>query len=120
MGQIIQRIEQKGFKLSGMKLLQAPVEIVQKHYAEHEGKPFYPELVNFFLSGPVVAMVWEGENVVQIMRMLVGKTHPEDALPGTIRGDFCSQRGKNLVHSSDSIESAQREIDIWFEPTELL
>jgi nucleoside-diphosphate kinase len=119
-GEILQRIERKGFKLLGMKLLRPSTEIVEKHYAEHKGKSFYQGLVDFFLSGPILAMVWEGDKAVELMRLLVGKTHPEDAQPGTIRGDYCYQRGMNLVHSSDSVESAQREINIWFRPEELI
>ncbi len=120
-GKIISRIEEKGFDLVGMKLIPTvSLDDVEKHYEEHQGKPFYGELIDFFRSGPIVAMVWEGDNVISILRKLVGATQPIDALPGTIRGDYCFQRGKNLIHCSDSPDSAQKEIAIWFPNNEHL
>jgi nucleoside-diphosphate kinase len=114
-GDVLMRLEKKGFRLLGLKLIPvASLNDIQRHYEEHIGKPFYSSLVDFFSSGPLVAMVWEGPNSVAVIRKLVGATHPEDASPGTIRGDLCFRRGYNLVHCSDSVVSAEREIGIWF------
>jgi nucleoside-diphosphate kinase len=118
-GKIISRIEDKGFDLVGMKMIPTvSLDDVEKHYEEHKTKPFYPGLIDFFRSGPIIAMVWEGEDVISVLRKLVGATLPLDAQPGTIRGDFCYKRGENLIHCSDSKESAMREIDIWFPNSE--
>jgi nucleoside-diphosphate kinase len=119
-GRIINRFEQKGFKLAGLKFMQVSQELAQEHYGEHRGKPFYNGLVSFITSGPIVAMVWEGENVVASARTMMGATNPKDALPGTIRGDFSTDIGRNVVHGSDSVENAQREIGIFFRPEELV
>lgn len=97
-----------------MKGLQPGQEQTEQHYAEHLGQNYFPRLVNFFRSGPIIAMVWEGPNAVLNIRRLVGKTHPEEAAAGTIRGDYCFARGENLVHCSDSKSSAEREIAVWF------
>lgn len=113
-GEILSRFERKGLQLAGAKLMQVSEQMAENHYAEHKGKPFFGELVEFITSGPVFAMVWEGENVVEITRQLIGKTNPKDALPGTIRGDYGMFVGKNIIHGSDSLESAEREIDIFF------
>ncbi|MFF0881828.1 nucleoside-diphosphate kinase, partial [Bacillus velezensis] len=109
-GEILSRFERKGLQLAGAKLMQVSEQMAENHYAEHKGKPFFGELVEFITSGPVFAMVWEGENVVEITRQLIGKTNPKDALPGTIRGDYGMFVGKNIIHGSDSLESAEREI----------
>lgn len=117
---IIGKIENKGYKLVGLKMLQVQQEIAQEHYAEHVGKPFYEGLVRYITSSPVVAMVWEGESAVQGIRGIIGSTDPQQALPGTIRGLYGLSLDKNLVHGSDSEESAAREIQLYFEQNELL
>lgn len=119
-GEIISRFEKKGFQLAGLKLMQISPELAAKHYGEHEGKPFYGELIDFITSGPVVAMVWQGLNAVSVVRAMMGKTNPADAAPGTIRGDFAVFMGNNVVHGSDSPESAEREINLFFSPAELV
>jgi nucleoside-diphosphate kinase len=117
-GEVIRRIEAKGYTLVALELRTATREILSAHYAEHEGKPFYEPLVEFMLSGPVAAMVVEGERVVEGFRSLAGTTDPTTAAPGTIRGDLGRDWGlavqQNLVHGSDAVESAEREISIWF------
>ena len=117
-GEVIRRIEAKGYRLVRLELREATREQLAEHYAEHEGKPFYEPLVEFMLSGPVAAMVVEGERVVEGFRALAGATDPTVALPGTIRGDLGRDWGlavqQNLVHGSDATESAEREIGIWF------
>lgn len=117
-GEIIRRIEAKGYALVALDLRTATPELLAEHYAEHEGKPFYQPLVDFMLSGPVVAMVLEGERCIEGFRSLAGATDPTVAAPGTIRGDLGRDWGlavqQNLVHGSDSEESAAREIGIWF------
>ena len=119
-GEIISRFEKKGFQLVGLKLIQISPELAAKHYGEHEGKPFYGELLSFITSGPVVAMVWQGLNAVAVVRTMMGKTNPADAAPGTIRGDLAVFMGNNVVHGSDSPESAEREIKLFFSPAELV
>lgn len=119
-GEIVRRIEAKGYKIVAMKMLQLTKEMAEEHYREHVGKPFYPGLVSYITSGPVVAMVLEGKNVVKGMRTLMGATNPADALPGTIRGDFGLDVGRNVIHGADSVESAAREMAIYFKPEELL
>ncbi|ULO09312.1 nucleoside-diphosphate kinase [Paenibacillus sp. 19GGS1-52] len=118
-GRIVSRLEDKGFKLVAAKLTTVTDEQANKHYAEHEGKDFFPNLVSFITSGPVFAMVWEGDDVVALSRILIGKTKVGEALPGTIRGDFASHTPLNLIHGSDSPESAEREILNFFAPDEL-
>lgn len=119
-GEIISRFENKGLKLAGLKISQISKEKAETHYGEHSERPFFGELVDFITSGPVVAMVWEGENAIAISRTLMGATKAEEAAPGTIRGDFALYTGKNLVHGSDSTESAKREIGIFFDASELV
>lgn len=119
-GQIVSRFEQKGLKLIGAKLMKISEELAQQHYGEHKEKPFFNELVQFITSGPVFAMVWEGENAIEISRQMMGKTNPKDALSGTIRGDFGLTVGKNVIHGSDSPESAEREIQLFFKAEELV
>ena len=113
-GEIISRFEQKGYTLNRLELLTPSVEVAQSHYAEHKEKPFFGELVEFLTSGPVVAMEWEGENIVAVSRLMIGKTNPLDAQPGTIRGDLASTMSQNVIHGSDSVESAERELSLWF------
>lgn len=119
-GEIISRFERKGFKLVGMKLLAVTPELAAKHYAEHVGKPFYEGLVRYITSGPVVAMVWAGKNVVAMAREMMGATNPAAAGPGTIRGMYGVEIGRNVIHGSDSPASAEREIGIYFTPGELI
>ncbi|MCC3380910.1 nucleoside-diphosphate kinase [Paenibacillus farraposensis] len=119
-GRIISRLEDKGFKMTAGKLVQVSREQAQRHYAEHAGKPFFEELVGFITSGPVFAMVWEGDNIVTLSRLLIGKTQVTEAQPGTIRGDFAAHTPFNLIHGSDSLESAEREIANFFIPEELV
>ncbi|XP_049323620.1 nucleoside diphosphate kinase 3 isoform X2 [Astyanax mexicanus] len=118
-GEIIRRFERKGFKLVGMKLLQASEEQLMEHYWDLRERPFYKGLVKYMSSGPIVAMVWQGLDVVRMSRRMLGETNPADSLPGTIRGDFCVEVGRNVIHGSDSVESAQREISLWFKDYEL-
>lgn len=149
-GKIIERFEQKGFKLVAMKFmwvsgrssnlcensharhfevnppflafysLQASKELLQQHYSDLSARPFFPGLVDYMSSGPVVPMVWEGLNVVKTGRQMLGATNPADSLPGTIRGDFCIQVGRNILHGSDAVESAKKEIALWFKDEELV
>ncbi|NJL87493.1 MAG: nucleoside-diphosphate kinase [Leptolyngbyaceae cyanobacterium SM1_1_3] len=113
-GEIIRRYEVKGFTLVGLKLMQVSRELAEKHYDVHREKPFFGGLVDFITSGPVVAMVWEGEGVVASARKLIGATNPLSAEPGTIRGDYGVTIGRNLIHGSDAIETARSEIALWF------
>lgn len=113
-GDIIKRFEQKGFKLVAMKFMQASEDHLRQHYADLSHLPFFPGLVKHMASGPVVAMVWEGLGVVKTGRVMLGETDPAKSKPGTIRGDFCIQIGRNIIHGSDSVESAEQEIALWF------
>ena len=119
-GKIISRLEEKGFKLIGMKLMKVTNELAERHYGEHKDKPFFKGLVSFITSGPIVAMVWEGKNVISSLRKMMGKTNPLDAELGTVRGDFAVDIGKNVVHGSDGEESAKREIALFFKEEELI
>ena len=118
-GRIISRFEDKGLKIVGMKLMQVTQELAERHYAEHREKPFFSELVSFITSSPVVAMVVEGPDAISEVRRLMGKTDPREAAPGTIRGDYGLSITQNLVHGSDSPESAAREIPIFFSEGEI-
>jgi nucleoside-diphosphate kinase len=113
-GEIIARFERKGLHLQAMKLMTMPTELAQRHYAEHEGKRFYEELVAFITSGPLVAMVLDGEEAVQAARQVIGATNPLQAATGSIRGDYAIAVGQNMVHGSDSSESAAREVGLFF------
>ena len=119
-GEIVSRFEKKGFQLVGGKLMNISKELAEEHYGEHKERPFFGELVDFITSGPVFAMVWEGENVITTARQMMGSTNPKDAAPGTIRGDFGVTVGKNIIHGSDSPESAVREIGLFFNNEELV
>lgn len=119
-GEIVSRFEKKGFQLVGAKLLQMSSEIAEKHYAEHVGKPFFEDLTNFITSGPVFAMVWQGDQVVNTARKMMGKTNPSESDPGTIRGDYGVVTNRNIIHGSDSLESAEREINLFFDESELI
>lgn len=119
-GGIIQRFEQKGLRIAGMKFLQADRSLAEKHYAVHKGKPFYESLLGFLTSGPTVAMVLEGREAVAVCRNLMGMTDGAKAAPGTIRGDHALSVQNNLIHGSDSPENAATEIALWFKPEELV
>lgn len=118
-GEILARYERRGYRIAALKLLSVEQKRAQAHYAEHEGKPFFNGLVEFITSAPVLAMVIEGEDAVEACRTTNGATNPIKAAPGTIRGDLGQTIGRNLVHGSDSLESAKREIPIWFESNEI-
>lgn len=119
-GEVIRRFEQKGFKLVGMKLLNVSRELAEQHYDVHKERPFFGGLVEFIISAPVVAMVWEGDGVVASARQIIGATNPLTATPGTIRGDYGVSIGRNLIHGSDASETAQKEISLWFKEEELV
>lgn len=119
-GEIISRLEKKGLKLVAAKMMIISREMAEKHYAEHKGKPFYGDLVAFITSGPVMAMVWEGIEAVKVVRKMMGSTDPQEAAPGTFRGDYALFTGNNIVHGSDSPESASREISLFFLDNELI
>lgn len=119
-GTIVSRLENKGFKIVGAKLMNVSEDLAKTHYAEHSERPFFSELVDFITSGPVFAMVLEGEDAIKIARTVVGSTNPAEASPGTIRGDFGLTVGKNIIHGSDSPESAEREINLFFNASELV
>lgn len=116
---IIGRFEKRGFKLIAMKMLKPSTELAQAHYAEHKEKPFFGGLVNFLTSGPVIAMVWAGENVISVARTMMGQTKPALSAPGTIRGDFAVNMGRNVIHGSAIPEDAEREIALWFKEEEI-
>ena len=113
-GEILTRYERKGLIIKAMKLLQTPKELAQEHYAEHKDKPFFGELVDFITSGPVLAFVLAGKNAVTSVRTINGATNPVDATPGSIRGDYALTMDSNVVHASDSVDSAAGEIHLWF------
>lgn len=119
-GEVIARFEKRGLKICALKLLRLNRQKAELHYAEHTGKPFFAGLVDFITSGPIVAMVVEGDNAIKVVRTMMGVTNPVDAAPGTIRGDFALAIGSNVVHGSDSPESADREIKIYFSPEEIV
>jgi nucleoside-diphosphate kinase len=118
-GEIIGRFEAKGFKLVGMKLMTASRELAEQHYGVHKERPFFAGLVDFITSGPLVAMVWEGDGVVASARKLIGATNPLNSEPGTIRGDLAVNVGRNIIHGSDAVETAREEISLWFKDEEL-
>ena len=119
-GAILQRFEQKGLRLLGLKLVQASRALAEQHYAVHKGKPFYESLLQFLTAGPTVAMIWEGREAVAVARNLMGPTDGAKAPPGTIRGDFAISVQNNLVHGSDSADNAKLELALWFRPEELV
>ena len=118
-GELIQRFERKGYKLTGLKMIKPTVSLVEEHYKEHVGKPFYEGLLKYLTSGPIVAMVMEGYNVIHGVRQIVGATNPDNADVGTIRADYAQIMRLNIIHASDSVESAEREIAIWFKNEEI-
>ncbi len=119
-GEIIRRFEAKGFTLVGLKLMSVSRELAETHYGVHKEKPFFPGLVDFITSGPVVAMVWEGKGVIASARKIIGATNPLNSEPGTIRGDFGVDVGRNIIHGSDAPETATQEIALWFKSEELV
>jgi len=119
-GRILARYEDRGLKLIAMKLVRVERELAERHYAVHRDKPFFGSLVDFITSGPLVALALEGPNAISIVRTLNGATRPNEAAPGTIRGDFAVETAQNLVHASDSAETADTELALWFRPDELL
>ncbi|MCX8064880.1 MAG: nucleoside-diphosphate kinase [Candidatus Hydrogenedentes bacterium] len=119
-GECIKRLEQRGFKLVAIKMQVLTRAKAEEHYIEHKGKDFYESLINFIISGPTIQMVWEGEEAVSQIRAMVGSTNPLEASPGTIRGDFALITQKNVIHASDSIQSAEREIALYFLPEEIV
>jgi nucleoside-diphosphate kinase len=118
-GRIVSRFEDKGLRIVAMKMMQVDRELAERHYAEHRGKPFYDTLLKFVTGGPIVAMVIEGNDAVAVARRMLGKTFGIEAEPGTIRGDFGAAKTFNLVHGSDSLASARREIELYFQPGEI-
>ncbi|MFZ4567337.1 MAG: nucleoside-diphosphate kinase, partial [Prochlorococcaceae cyanobacterium] len=118
-GEIIGRFERKGFKLVGLKQLIPSRDLAETHYGVHRERPFFAGLVEFITSGPVVAMVWEGDGVIAAARLMIGATKPLEAAPGTIRGDLAVNIGRNVIHGSDAAETATFEIGLWFQPSEL-
>ncbi|KAJ3012213.1 hypothetical protein HKX48_006402 [Thoreauomyces humboldtii] len=120
LGAVIQRFEQKGYKLVGIKAVVPTKELAEEHYADLSSRPFFAGLVSYMTSGaaPVIAMVWEGKNVIKTGRQIIGATNPADAGPGTIRGDFCITVGRNIIHGSDSFGAAEKEIAAWFKKEE--
>ncbi len=119
-GEVISRLERRGLKLVAMKLMQVDEALARQHYGEHVERPFFPGLVGFITSSPIVAMVWEGEKAIELARQTMGATDPVNSAPGTIRGDLGVNIGRNLVHGSDGPESAQREVSLFFKPEEIL
>lgn len=118
-GEVISRLERKGLQLKALKMISVDRPLAETHYAEHQGKPFYPALINFITSSPVIVSVWEGDNAIHIVRNLVGATKAEEAQPGTIRGDFVICTTYNIIHASDAPETAHREISLYFKPEEI-
>ncbi|NPA30419.1 MAG: nucleoside-diphosphate kinase [Chloroflexi bacterium] len=119
-GEVIRRLENRGLRLVGAKFMRVSRELAAKHYAVHQGKPFYEGLIEYITSGPVMAMVWEGPHAIAAVRQTMGATRPTEAAPGTIRHDFGLEIGRNLTHASDGPETAAFEIDLWFRPEELV
>ncbi|MEM2933322.1 MAG: nucleoside-diphosphate kinase [Methanocellales archaeon] len=119
-GKIISRVEERGLKIIGLKLLKLDIELARLHYAEHANKPFFQNLIAFITSAPVIAIVVEGKNAVKVVRKMIGLTDPQNSSPGTIRGDYALETGRNIIHASDSPESAKREIALYFKEEELI
>ncbi len=119
-GTIISRLENRGLKIVAMKMIQMDEDLARRHYAVHEGKPFFESLIKYITSGPVVVMVVEGPRAIEIVRKTMGATNPAEASPGTIRADFALEIGRNLIHGSDSAETAEKEINLFFHPSEIL
>ena len=118
--EILGRLERRGLRIVGLKLMQVDRALAERHYGEHAGKPFFEGLVTYITACPIIAAVFEGTGAVESVRATMGKTNPREAAPGTIRGDYGLEIGRNLVHGSDSVESAQREVGLFFAPSEVL
>ena len=118
--EVIRRLEQRGLKIVGLKFMRIDASLARRHYAEHEGKPFFDGLVEYITSAPVIAAVFEGSDAIAAIRTAIGSTNPAEATPGSIRGDLGMERGRNLVHASDSPESGAREMALFFQPSELI
>lgn len=118
--QVVSKFEQKGLKLIGIKMVKATQSLLTQHYSDLQDKPFFSSLMSYMLSGPILAMVWEGKQAVAIGRSILGATDPLKSAPGTIRGDFAIDTGRNIVHGSDSVKSAEKEINLWFQKNELV
>ena len=119
-GEALRRLEARGLRIAALKLIQVDRALAQRHYAEHAGKPFYEGLIAYITTCPIIAAVFEGSDAIEAVRATIGKTNPREAAPGTIRGDLGLEIGRNLIHGSDSLASAAREIDLFFQPSELL
>jgi nucleoside-diphosphate kinase len=119
-GEVINRLERRGLRLTAAKFLEVSKELAETHYAIHKGKPFYRSLIEYITSAPVMAMVWEGPNAVAAIRQTMGATRPTEAAPGSVRHDFALEIGRNLTHASDTIENSVKEITLWFKPDELV
>jgi len=119
-GEVVKRFEARGYKLVAIKMVYPTKEFAEKHYQDLSKKPFFPGLVKYFSSGPVVAMIWEGKNVILGGRKLVGETNPDNAVPGSIRGDLCIDIGRNIIHGSDGADGAKHEIALWFSEKEAI
>lgn len=119
-GEVARRFEARGYRLRALKLMKVPTKLAKEHYGEHKDKPFFGELIDGLTAGPVAAMVIEGESAVKVARTMIGATNPVDSAPGTIRGDLAMEMGENVVHGSDSLASAKREIALWFDKAEVL
>ena len=119
-GEIIARFERRGLKIVAMQFIQVSEDLARRHYAEHEGKPFYEGLIDYITSAPVMAMAWEGPNAVAAIRQTMGATKPTEAAPGTLRHDFGLEIGRNLTHASDKPETGEREVGLWFSQAELV
>jgi nucleoside-diphosphate kinase len=119
-GEIITRLERRGLRIVGAKFLSVSQELAETHYAIHKGKPFYQGLITYITSAPVMAMVWEGPNAIGAVRQTMGATRPTEAAPGSVRHDFGLEVGRNLTHASDSLETAETEVNLWFRPEELI
>ncbi len=119
-GEVISRLEKRGLRLVAANFMDVSRELAEKHYAVHQGKPFYDPLINYITSSPVMAMVWEGPNAVAAVRQTMGATRPTEAAPGSIRHDYALEVGRNLTHASDSPENGEKEVTLWFDSTELV
>lgn len=119
-GEVISRLERRGLRLVGAKFMQVSRELAETHYAIHKGKPFYDGLIEYIISAPVMAMVWEGPNAVAAIRQTMGSTRPTEAAPGSLRHDFALEVGRNLTHASDTVENGEKEVSLWFEEDELV
>jgi nucleoside-diphosphate kinase len=119
-GEVISRLERRGLRLVGAKFMQVSRELAETHYAIHKGKPFYDGLIEYIISAPVMAMVWEGPNAVAAIRQTMGSTRPTEAAPGSLRHDFALEVGRNLTHASDTVENGEKEVALWFKKEELV